>query len=118
MSITTAHVRTLQQTNGVDVTIRRGAQTCALTAVPVSSVANVVGKDGSFTEVTVDDWVVLVSAWTIQQPAHPIKGDEITIDGSTDRYLVSHPDATKPVFYNFNHCDRPAVAWQLHSVPR
>lgn len=118
MDVTTIHMQTLQGIRGVPVTIRRKAQSCTLVAVPAMSKAQLVGKDGSFSEITVDDWLILVSEWTLQEPAHPAKGDELTIDGATERYLIAHPDGAQPAYRNFNQTDRPAKAWRVHSVPR
>lgn len=115
VDITTPHIKTLQRQHGIPVQIVRAGRICNLTAVPAMSEANLVGKDGSFTEIKVDDWLVLVSEWTLE--GSPQKGDEIRVD-TTTRYLVSHPDATKPHFQNFNQLDRPAKAWRIHSVPR
>ncbi len=115
MSQTEAHINLLQLTNGVEVTIRRGPQLCKLIAVPAASKTNLVGKDGSFTTITIADWLILVSEFTLE-PRQPQKGDEYSI--GSDKYLCGHPDSKQPAFRNFNQLDRPAVAWRVHSIPR
>lgn len=118
MNVTEIQYATLRAIRGQAVEIRRGAQLMELTIVPAESESTIAGRNGSYTEVTIADWLILVSEWTIQGPAEPQKGDEITIAGTDYQYLVAHPDATKPAFVNFNQLDRPAIAWRVHSVPK
>ena len=117
-SITLGHIKRLRQTSGVEVEITRGEHlhSCFLIAVPSSSTAKVVGEDGSYTVVQVEDWIILRSDWTLYGPAEPQRGDKISVGGCS--WLVNHPDENTPVFANFNPLDRPALAWVVHSMPR
>lgn len=117
MSETLPHLALLKQTDGISVTITRGEQTCTLTAVPSTSKATLIGSDGSYTQVVVEDWIVIASEFTLTEPAYPKKGDLITVDEAS-KYLTAHPDDKTPIYANFNPLDRPALAWIIHSIPR
>lgn len=116
MTITRIQIARLKAVIGQQVTITRGEQSCQVKVVPSQSKAKLVGTDGSYREVIVEDWIVLIDEWTLTGPLHPLKGDRITTNNET--WVISHPDDKTPVFENFNPCDRPAIAWTIHSVKR
>lgn len=114
---TLRHMARLKAKAGITVTISRGNQFSELVAVPAKSDATLIGQDGSVNEIVIDDWLIVVTDWKLTDPPTPQKGDEISIDAD-NKWLVAHPDATKPAFKNFNQLDRPAAAWRVHSMPR
>jgi hypothetical protein len=117
-SATLRQLARLRARHGIEVTITRGQQNCTLIAVPAKSTAKVVGSDGSYSVITVEDWLIAADEWDVGEDGdqYPQKGDDINASGS--RYYVTHPDDKTPVFANFNQLDRPAVAWRVHSMPR
>lgn len=114
-SSTLRHLARLRARYGVEVRVTRNGNSLTLDAVPAKSTAKVVGGDGSFSVLTIDDWLIAVCDWPrIDDIPYPLKGDEISVGGIP--YIVTHPDQNTPVFSNFNQLDRPAVVWRVHSM--
>lgn len=127
MSETLQHLALLQASDGIRVTVTRdprnsesldNVRSCSLVAVPSRSTAKLVGDDGSFSVINVEDWLIVCRDWLIEGPSYPIKGDAISIQGSDIQWFVAHPDEKTAIFENFNLLDRPAKAWTVHSIPR
>jgi hypothetical protein len=118
VSSTLRQLQRLRARHGIEVSITRGSESFSLVAVPAKSTAKLSGSDGSFSVVTIEDWLIAVADWQFTGVANrfPRKGDEISIFGSDEKYLVTHPDQNTPVYANFNSLDRPAVAWRIHSM--
>lgn len=118
MTSTLRHLAKLQRKYGITVDVAHGNVVASLIAVPAKSTAKVVGLDGSFTEYTIDDWIVAVADWPRGWSSPPQKGDLLKLQTGTGvvNYIVTHPDQNTPVFSNFNQLDRPALAWRIHTI--
>ncbi|MBS0206636.1 MAG: hypothetical protein JSS49_27480 [Planctomycetes bacterium] len=128
MTATLQHFARLKARHGVAVEIcRDSGASCRLIAVPAKSTAKLVGTDGSYNEITIDDWLIAVGDWTMGNgdgvvipgiTEYPLKGDCINVTGlQYVRYWVGHPDDKTPVYANFNQLDRPPLVWRVHSLP-
>lgn len=109
-------LRAVQSANPVAITIRRGPQTCRLTAAPAQTTGEMIGQDGSLTKFLCKDWLIAVADFTLTSPAEPKRGDEITVDVSGKKYLVSHPDGQSPESTPYGDVE-PVVGFRVHSVP-
>lgn len=112
LSTTEIHIVRLKASAGIRVTYNAQGETRSIDAVPATSTARLVGSDGSYKEMPVDDWIVLV-ADLVGLTSEPKQGHTISVDGAT--YLVNHPDEKTPVYENFNQLDRPAKGWRIHT---
>jgi hypothetical protein len=119
VSNTLRHFGRLLAKHGIRIVIERDGQSCpALSAVPAKSTAKVVGADGSFNVIAVDDWLICVSSFKQFWPQGPQRGDCIRVVGDEcAAYLIGHPDANTADYSNFNQLDRPALVWRIHSIP-